>query len=222
MKNPANNIQAQLILGSLVIVTAIVLGLTRFKLPAKNGNLNYPTTANINVPSTTNASSTNSNIQNSMTYSFPGQLPADQIANKQVRLMTSKGEIVFALDAAQAPLAVSNFVYLASQGYYNGLRWHRVVPGFVIQGGDPLGNGTGGPGYKFADEAVTSEYTAGTVAMANSGPNTNGSQFFIVLEDQPGLPKLYTIFGQVTSGMDVVRAITPADTMTTVIVEPTP
>lgn len=155
-----------------------------------------------------------------MQYTFPGQLPADQIENKQVRMATSKGEIVFTLDAAQAPLAVSNFVYLANQGYYNGLTWHRVVPGFVVQGGDPLGTGTGGPGYKFPDETVTGEYTAGTVAMANSGPNTNGSQFFIVLEDQPTLPKSYTIFGRVTSGLDVVRKITQTDTMDTVTVEP--
>jgi len=150
---------------------------------------------------------------------FPGVLPAAEIHGKQVRLKTDKGLIVFELLDAEAPKTVSNFVALAKSGFYDGLTFHRVVPGFVIQGGDPEGTGMGGPGYKFEDEPVRLEYDAGIVAMANAGPNTNGSQFFIMLEDNPSLPKQYTIFGRVTQGLDVVRSIAVGDHMTTVTVE---
>jgi cyclophilin family peptidyl-prolyl cis-trans isomerase len=150
--------------------------------------------------------------------SFPGVLPPDRIHDKQVTIHTAKGDIVFDLYDDQAPMAVSNFVALAESGFYDGLTFHRVVPGFVIQGGDPKGDGTGGPGYQFNDEPVKLDYDAGIVAMANSGPNTNGSQFFIVLDDQPSLPKLYTIFGKVTQGMNVVRSIAVGDAMTSVVV----
>jgi cyclophilin family peptidyl-prolyl cis-trans isomerase len=149
--------------------------------------------------------------------SFPGKLPADQIKNKKAVIETDKGTIEIALWADKAPLTVSNFVYLANNGFYNGLTFHRVEPGFVVQGGDPSGNGTGGPGYQFQDEPVVGEYTAGTVAMANSGPNTNGSQFFINLVDNSkNLTKSYNLFGEVTSGMDVVKKITAGDKMNSV------
>lgn len=150
---------------------------------------------------------------------FPGILQESVRLGKQVRMRTTKGEIVFELFGDEAPKAASNFIYLTNLTFYNGLTFHRVVPGFVIQGGDPSGNGTGGPGYQFEDEPVTRDYAAGIVAMANAGPNTNGSQFFIVLEDQPSLPKSYTIFGRVTSGMDVVRAIGVGDRMLEVRIE---
>lgn len=150
-------------------------------------------------------------------FTFQGALPADQIANKKVTLKTTKGDITFELFDKDAPVTVSNFVYLAENLFYDGLIFHRVVPNFVIQGGDPTGTGMGGPGYKFADEKVTRNYDQGIVAMANSGPNTNGSQFFIMLEDTP-LPKAYTIFGKVTSGMDVVKKIGVGDVMNKVIV----
>lgn len=140
-------------------------------------------------------------------WSFPGALPAEQIQNKQIRLTTAKGDIVFKLYSDTAPKTVSNFVYLASGGYYDGLIFHRVIKGFMIQGGDPTGSGSGGPGYKFEDELADSRtYVRGTVAMANSGKDTNGSQFFIMHKDVP-LPHSYSIFGEVTSGMDVVDAI---------------
>jgi peptidylprolyl isomerase/peptidyl-prolyl cis-trans isomerase B (cyclophilin B) len=148
-----------------------------------------------------------------------GILPADRIKDKIVRLTTNKGEITFELFSDDAPKTASNFVALAESGFYNGLIFHRVVPNFVIQGGDPLGTGRGGPSYKFEDELITRDYLAGTVAMANAGPNTNGSQFFICLEDQPNLPKAYTIFGQVISGLDVVRSIVVGDVMEQVKVE---
>ncbi len=148
-----------------------------------------------------------------------GILPDERIKNKIIRIDSSKGEIVFELYAEDAPKTVSNFVALAESGYFDGLTFHRVVSNFVIQGGDPEGTGRGGPGYRFEDELVTRDYLQGTVAMANAGPNTNGSQFFICLEDLPTLPKQYTIFGQVLSGMEAVQAIQIGDIMNTVHVE---
>jgi cyclophilin family peptidyl-prolyl cis-trans isomerase len=144
---------------------------------------------------------------------FPGVLEKERIENKKALIATAKGEIEFELYADRAPKTVSNFVYLAEQGYFDGLKFHRVVPGFVIQGGDPTGSGAGGPGYKFPDEPVVGDYLEGTVAMANAGPNTNGSQFFICLEDLPTLPKQYNLFGQVTRGIEVVKSITQGDKM---------
>jgi len=151
---------------------------------------------------------------------FPGVLPNDQIEGKKVVVKTDKGTIEFELYADKAPNSVSNFIYLAEKGYYDGLTFHRVVPDFVIQGGDPTGNGSGGPDYKFPDEPVVGDYKAGTVAMANSGPDTNGSQFFICLTDQPTLPKNYNLFGQVTIGMDIVAKIAVGDKMTSVTIVP--
>lgn len=122
-------------------------------------------------------------------------------------LDTNHGEITLELDAGRSPLTVNNFVFLAREGFYDGVIFHRCIPGFVIQGGDPTGTGRGGPGYKFRDELDgPGSYSRGTVAMANSGPNTNGSQFFICVADV-GLPHSYTIFGQVTSGLDAVDSI---------------
>jgi len=154
-----------------------------------------------------------------MENQFPGVLSSDKIQNKKAVVETSKGKIEFELYADKAPKTVSNFVYLAEKGFYNGLTFHRVVPGFVIQGGDPTGTGSGGPGYKFEDETVQGDYKAGTVAMANSGPNTNGSQFFICIEDQPTLPKQYNLFGQVTSGMDIVKNIAVGDKIISIKIE---
>ena len=148
----------------------------------------------------------------------PGILKDEYLRGQQATISTAKGKIIFEFLDKEAPMTVSNFITLARSGYYDGLKFHRVEPGFVIQGGDPLGNGTGGPGYKFEDEPVSLNYDAGIVAMANSGPDTNGSQFFIVLEGQPGLPKNYTIFGRVTSGMDVVRRISVGDVMNSVVI----
>lgn len=158
--------------------------------------------------------------EESMTYAFPGVLDADRIENKIVTISTEKGDVTFELFADTAPKAVSNFVYLAEQGYYDGLIFHRLVPGFVVQGGDPTGSGYGGPGYQFEDE-VDDEYTyeRGIVAMANSGPDTNGSQFFIMLADNP-LPKAYSIFGRVLEGMEVVDELVEQDVMTKVAVSP--
>lgn len=122
---------------------------------------------------------------------------------------TDKGDIEITLNAKETPITVNNFVSLARSEFYNGTPFHRVIKGFMIQGGDPNGDGTGGPGYKFNDEPITGAYLRGTVAMANAGPNTNGSQFFIMHADYP-LPKNYVIFGNVTHGIEVVDAIATA------------
>lgn len=124
-------------------------------------------------------------------------------------IKTSEGEITIELNAAKTPITVNNFVTLAKKGFYNNTIFHRVIAGFMIQGGDPKGDGTGGPGYKFNDEPFEGEYTRGTIAMANSGPNTNGSQFFIMHADY-ALPKNYVIFGKVVKGIEVVDKIATA------------
>ncbi len=133
----------------------------------------------------------------------------DQNKQYTATIKTNYGDIVIELFPKEAPIAVNNFVHLARQGFYDGVKFHRVVQGFVIQSGDPTGTGSGGPGYTFADEKVTRNYTAGTLAMANTGfPDTNGSQFFITLADLSGrLEKKYTIFGEVTAGFNVVQEI---------------
>ncbi len=128
----------------------------------------------------------------------------------QVILKTEKGNITIDLYVDKMPITVNNFISLAKKGFYNNTVFHRVINGFMIQGGDPNGNGTGGPGYKFADESFEGEYIRGTIAMANSGSNTNGSQFFIIHKDYP-LPKNYVIFGKVTSGIEVVDAIAESE-----------
>ncbi len=134
-----------------------------------------------------------------------------------ITLETSKGEIVFQTYDNDAPKTVENFVTLAGKNFYNGVIFHRVIKGFMIQGGDPTGTGRGGPGYTFADELDPSTdsykngYKRGVVAMANAGPDTNGSQFFIMHKDTP-LPNNYSIFGHVISGMDVVDAIAESPT----------
>lgn len=178
---------------------------------------------NVSAPKDQNNSNNQSNKENKendmSNLKFPGILEESKISDKKAVIETDKGMIEFELYADKAPKTVSNFVYLAEQNYFNGLSFHRVVPNFVVQGGDPTGSGSGGPGYKFADETVVGDYKAGTVAMANAGPDTNGSQFFICLEDLPTLPKQYNLFGQVVSGMDVVKNIAVGDKMKTVTIE---
>ncbi len=128
---------------------------------------------------------------------------------------TNRGLIVVELDPKLAPLSVNNFVFLAQNHFYDGLKFHRVISDIpnnagnihIAQGGDPKGDGTGGPGYKFSDEPVKGDYTAGTLAMANSGANTNGSQFFINITDNKQLPKSYNLFGHVVQGMSVVQSL---------------
>lgn len=154
------------------------------------------------------------------TYSqAPVPLTAAQLKNKKAVIQTNKGTIEFEI-YPEASQAASNFIFLTNEGFYDGLTFHRVVPGFVIQGGDPLGNGTGGPGYRFKDEPVKRKYDKGIVAMANSGPDTNGSQFFIMLDNNPDLPAKYTIFGKVTKGQNIVDQIAVGDLMEKVTIAP--
>ena len=127
---------------------------------------------------------------------------------------TSMGSLTIALDAAAAPVTVNNFVVLARYHYYDGVIFHRIISGFVCQGGDPTGTGRGGPGYRFADELPKpGRYEVGSLAMANAGPDTNGSQFFIISGPQgTGLPPQYSLFGKVVGGLDVVEAMQSVDT----------
>ncbi len=139
-------------------------------------------------------------------------------------ITTTKGDIQVTLFPAEAPLTVANFVNLAQRGYYDGLKFHRVLANFMIQGGDPTGTGSGGPGYRFADEFSPSlrHDSAGTLSMANSGPSTNGSQFFITHGPTPHLDDIHSIFGKVSSGQDVVDAIAQDDVMSTIVIEGDP
>jgi cyclophilin family peptidyl-prolyl cis-trans isomerase len=148
------------------------------------------------------------------------QMNINEETTYRVTVTTSKGAIVMDLDPKLAPITVNNFVNLARDGYYTGLTFHRVVPDFVIQGGCPEGTGTGGPGYRFDDEPVTADYTLGAVAMANAGPNTNGSQFFICIDDcRSKLAPAYNLFGYVSSGMEVALEIAVGDVMESVEIE---
>lgn len=140
------------------------------------------------------------------TQNTPPAMEIDSKKRYSATVTTSKGTFTIEFFASETPIAVNNFVSLARKGFYNGTVFHRIIKGFMIQGGDPAGNGTGGPGYKFDDEKITRDYKRGIVAMANSGPNTNGSQFFIMHQDYD-LPKSYVIFGQVAQGMNTVDAI---------------
>jgi cyclophilin family peptidyl-prolyl cis-trans isomerase len=125
------------------------------------------------------------------------------------KMQTSKGEMTIALDAVAAPRTVNSFVFLARSGYYDGIIFHRIIPGFMAQGGDPTGTGRGGPGYQFADELPPpGRYEIGSVAMANAGPNTNGSQFFIISgQDGVRLPPSYSLFGKVVTGLETITAL---------------
>ena len=139
-------------------------------------------------------------------FAEPPEMGIDPSKRYTARLDTSMGEIVIALDALKAPKTVNNFVFLALHHYYDGVIFHRIISGFMCQGGDPTGTGRGGPGYRFEDELPKPrEYQIGSVAMANAGPNTNGSQFFIVSGPSGvGLPPQYSLFGQVVKGLDVL------------------
>jgi cyclophilin family peptidyl-prolyl cis-trans isomerase len=145
-------------------------------------------------------------------FSGPPPMCIDPTKSYTATMVTNKGTMTIALDPVAAPKTVNNFVVLARYHYYDGVTFHRIIPGFVIQGGDPQGTGTGGPGYKFADELPKpGRYEMGSLAMANAGPNTNGSQFFIISgPDGTGLPPNYSLFGKVVKGLDVVAALDAA------------
>ena len=149
----------------------------------------------------------------------PYDMQIDLDTTYEVTFTTNRGDIVADLDPQLAPQTVNEFVCKTRDGFYDGLTFHRVVPEFVIQGGDPKGTGSGGPGYQFPDEPVKGEYTLGALAMANAGPDTNGSQFFICIDDcRRKLDKLYNLFGHVTSGIETAQQIQVGDRMESVTV----
>ncbi len=139
-------------------------------------------------------------------YSAPPPMTIDQDKSYTATIQTNHGDMVIDLFPKEAPITVNNFVFLAREGFYDGVVFHRIIADFMIQGGDPTGTGRGGPGYRFQDEKVMRPYSRGTLAMANAGPNTNGSQFFIVHQDYP-LPPNYNVFGLVREGLDVLDAL---------------
>ena len=151
-------------------------------------------------------------------YNSPIPMTIDVNKKYTALIKTAKGDLALELYPQDAPVTVNNFVSLARKGFYNGLTFHRVIPDFMAQGGDPSGNGTGGPGYKFQDEFSSRTHQAGSLSMANSGPNTNGSQFFICYEPQPHLNGKHTVFGQLTQGMDVLKKLVNGDKMNEVVI----
>jgi cyclophilin family peptidyl-prolyl cis-trans isomerase len=207
--------QRQFVIFGLLLAAVFAIGIFAFRgggdddesVSATN------TTRKAGAPASTDKSGCTPNT----TLSFP---KADEVIdpNKKyvAKVETDAGTFQIEFDAKRTPKTTNNFVFLAKKGFYNCVTFHRVIPDFVVQGGDPTGTGSGGPGYKFEDEALDgTTYAAGDIAMANSGPNTNGSQFFVVLSDNGaqslltgggGVPK-YTRFGRVTSGMEVLKTI---------------
>jgi len=154
-------------------------------------------------------------------WSQPPEMQIDPEKVYLVTMETERGTIELELYPQHAPQTVNNFVFLAGEGFYDGLTFHRVIPNFMIQGGDPTGTGRGGPGYRFADELRGNPLTHGTgaLSMANAGPNTNGSQFFITHSPQPHLNGRHTVFGQVVQGQEVVDSIQQADRVISVTVQ---
>ena len=200
----------------LVLAAAIILGISTVFYINKEPKIEQIETPKIeivkedtNVQIQSNSTNTNNNMTENNTNNTQSEI-------RNAKISTSMGEIEIELIKEKSPNTVDNFVKLAAAKFYDNVKFHRVIKGFMIQTGDPLSKdatkqaywGTGGPGYKFADELSGKEtYKQGTVAMANSGPNTNGSQFFIVTAVDSGLPPLYTVFGKVTKGMDVALKI---------------
>jgi len=146
-----------------------------------------------------------------MSYSEPPSMTIDTSKQYTATIETAKGDIVLELFANDVPVTVNNFVFLAREGFYDNTTFHRIIPDFMAQGGDPTGTGSGGPGYKFADEFTEHTHAAGTLSMANAGPNTNGSQFFITYTPQSHLDNHHSVFGQLTDGTDVLKALKNGD-----------
>jgi peptidyl-prolyl cis-trans isomerase B (cyclophilin B) len=153
------------------------------------------------------------------TYSEPPPMTIDTSKQYTATIETEKGNLVLELFASDVPMTVNNFVFLAREGFYDGLTFHRVVADFVVQGGCPIGDGTGGPGYQFDDEITEHTHVAGALSMANSGSNTNGSQFFITYTAQHHLDGVHSVFGQLVEGMDVLERIEQGDVMIRITIE---
>ena len=154
-----------------------------------------------------------------MSYSEPPPMTIDTSKQYTATIETEKGIIVLELFASDVPVTVNNFVFLAREGFYDNTTFHRVIPDFMVQGGDPTGTGTGGPGYKFADEFTEHTHVAGALSMANAGSNTNGSQFFITYAPQHHLDGHHSVFGQLIEGMDVLERIETDEVIIRITIE---
>jgi len=153
------------------------------------------------------------------TYSAPPPMTIDTSKQYTATIETEKGDLMLELFASDVPVTVNNFVFLAGEEFYNGTIFHRVIPDFMAQGGDPTGTGTGTPGYSFADEFTKHTHVTGALSMANSGPDTNGCQFFITYTPQPHLDGKHTVFGQLIEGTDVLEKIEQGDTIIRINIE---
>ena len=153
------------------------------------------------------------------TYSAPSPMTINTNKQYTATIKTKKGDLVLELFASDVPVTVNNFVFLAREGFYDGTTFHRIIPDFMAQGGDPTGTGTGGPGYSFADEFIEHTHVTGALSMANAGPNTNGSQFFITYTPQHHLDGKHSVFGQLIEGMDVLKKIKNGDTIIRITIE---
>lgn len=199
--------------------TLLALGFLTFGAGCVNSG-SVSSTANSTEAVAVDSSTPKTMSTTNQTWTFPGKLPDEKISNKQVRIVTAKGVIVFELLPEVAPLTVSNFVYLTEAGYYDGLNFHRRVDGFVLQGGDPLGNGSGGPGYSIPAEFNNIKHDRGIVAMARAqDPDSAGSQFYFTLAPAYFLDNNYTVFGRVLEGLEVIDQLQEGDVMNTVIIE---
>jgi peptidyl-prolyl cis-trans isomerase B (cyclophilin B) len=153
------------------------------------------------------------------TYSAPPSMIIDTEKKYTATIESERGNIELELFAKDVPNTVNNFVFLAREGFYDNINFHRVIPGFVVQTGDPTGTGRGGPGYKFADEFTEHTHDTGTLSMANAGPDTNGSQFFITFAPQPHLDNRHSVFGKMTSDMSLLKKIEPGDSIKTITIK---
>lgn len=197
------------VVGGLVILVAVI-----FFLQQMNASPAQREEAVLNEGSQSNTTTLedSTETQSMDNQNTPPPMMIDESKEYTATLKTSEGDITIKLNADATPITVNNFVSLAESDFYDDTIFHRVIDGFMIQGGDPNGDGTGGPGYRFDDEPFEGEYKRGIVAMANAGPNTNGSQFFIMHKDY-ALPPNYVIFGEVIEGMETVDAIATAETL---------
>ncbi len=153
------------------------------------------------------------------TYSAPPPMTIDTSKQYMATIETEKGNLVLELFASEVPITVNNFVFLAREGFYDSTTFHRVIPGFMAQGGDPTGTGTGNPGYAFADEFTEHKHGTGTLSMAHSGPNTNGCQFFITYAPQPHLDGKHSVFGQLIEGMDILEKLENGSVIKRIVIE---
>jgi peptidyl-prolyl cis-trans isomerase B (cyclophilin B) len=155
-------------------------------------------------------------------YAAPPAMTIDPAKSYTATMETSAGTLVLDLFAADAPMTVNNFVFLARDGFYDGTTFHRIIPDFMAQGGDPADTGSGGPGYQFADEFTHRKHVMGALSMANAGPKTNGSQFFICYKPQPHLNGKHSVFGQLVEGMDALKKLKNGSKIISVTIKETP